>query len=437
MGMTKVLRKTALNAKAVLLAVAVATMFPSSSTGQQIRIYDKAIHTLRLSVGNADAGEALPILKMGDGDVLSVSFDEQTHVRNRFTYTIEHVDENYDPEQGLFQSDYVEASQDEIVIEDCTPSISTSVAYNHYSFSLPNVDLKPLLSGNYKLSIFKEDDNYEKHLAAEAYFGVCEEIAGVGLTVSGNTDIDSNDKHQQLELSVGTSALGAITRPEQEVSVIVLQNGRWDSAVRNPKPTSLAVGQLQWSHSKELIFEAGNEYRKFELTSTRYPGMHVEGIKFFDPFYHATLFPDEKKKNYIYDQDQNGIMRPRADSYNGTDDNTDADYVWVHFSLQSEYMGDGKRVFVNGRWTYDDFSPKYELKYDQAKQAYCTALFLKQGYYSYQYLCSSEGSKPTAGVTEGNFWQTENDYTVLVYFKPLGSRYTRLVGYREASFRAD
>lgn len=424
-------------AEVYLLMLVAIIAFPCKSAGQGIRIHDEAIHTLRLSVNSADAGDALPVLKMNSDDVLNVSFDELTHVRNRFTYSIEHLDENFDSESGLFGSDYVETSQDEIVIEQCDASISTSVEYNHYSFSLPNVDLKPLISGNYKLSIYKEDENYDKHLVAEAYFGISEDNAGIGMKVTGNTDIDSNDKHQQVDVTVGISSLGAINRPENEVKIIVLQNGRWDSAVRNPRATSVSGTSMQWSHCRDLIFDAGNEYRKFELTSTRYPGMRVEGIKFFDPFYHATLFPDEVKKNYIYDQDQNGIMRPRADSGNGSDNDSDADYVFVHFTLHTPYLGENKHIFVNGRWTYDDLSSKYEMKFDKSKQAYQTSLLLKQGYYSYQYLCLESGTKALVGCTEGSFWQTENEYTILVYYKPLGSRYTRLVGYRKASFRAD
>ena len=77
------------------------------------------------------------------------------------------------------------------------------------------------------------------------------------------------------------------------------------------------------------------------------------------------------------------------------------------------------------------------MKFDKSKQAYQTSLLLKQGYYSYQYLCLESGTKALVGCTEGSFWQTENEYTILVYYKPLGSRYTRLVGYRKASFRAD
>jgi hypothetical protein len=71
------------------------------------------------------------------------------------------------------------------------------------------------------------------------------------------------------------------------------------------------------------------------------------------------------------------------------------------------------------------------MQYDTLSGTYRHALLLKQGYYSYQYLTPA-GTKPPS---EGNFFQTENRYQVLVYYKETGARTWRLVGYRALELR--
>ncbi len=39
------------------------------------------------------------------------------------------------------------------------------------------------------------------------------------------------------------------------------------------------------------------------------------------------------------------------------------------------------------------------------------------------------GRNPSFDLTEGNYWDTENNYTILVYYRPLGGRADELVGY--------
>ncbi len=68
-------------------------------------------------------------------------------------------------------------------------------------------------------------------------------------------------------------------------------------------------------------------------------------LQFHDPYYHATLFPSEPRtKNYSYDEDQNGRYLIRYDD--ATDNNIEADYFFVHFSLPWEDpFIDGKPIW--------------------------------------------------------------------------------------------
>lgn len=218
-----------------------------------------------------------------------------------------------------------------------------------------------------------------------------------------------------------------------ELRLVVLKNGDFSAPADAGPATSSRAGEALWEHCRPLIFPAGNEYRKFEIQSTRYPGMHTESVKYYEPYYHVTVSPDEPCRNYIYDEDQNGVRRIVAAG--GGNAEIEAEYMWMHFSLYSEKLPDNVRLYVDGRWTSSLPHEDCCMKYDEEAGAYTCSLFLKGGYYSYRYL--SEGGEEASwkAYPDGNFWQTENEYTLMMYFKARGSRYERLVGCRTASFR--
>ncbi len=125
---------------AALLAVAY-------GAAQRTEIYDKNIHTVSVQV-NGRTADPLPVMRLGTDDVLRLSFDELSHDYHRYTYRIEHLDADFKKEDGLFESDYVQATADEGIIEESAQSMNTSVLYTHYTLDLPNDYMRPLLSGN-------------------------------------------------------------------------------------------------------------------------------------------------------------------------------------------------------------------------------------------------------------------------------------------------
>ena len=394
-------------------------------------LYDKNIRSLRLQTKSGVS--ALPVLTLGGNEVLEVSFDDMTHEYRRFSYRIEHVGADFVTDEGLFDSEYMEADDEWLVIADYQQSMNTSVLYNHYRFCLPNVGMRPILSGNYRVVVKVEDQDGEEQRALEAYFAVVEQKTSILLSGTSNTDVDHNQTHQQVSVVLNHSGLPLRNAPE-ELRIIVQQNGRWDNAVEWPKPTAQTGSTLKWEYCKELIFKAGNEYRKFEQMSTRYPGMFVDKVRFFDPYYYASIRMDDPRRNYLYDEDQNGRYVFRTDG--GGEADTEADYMQMLFQLDMPPMLDAD-IYVDGLWTGNQFLPQYKMTYNAESKAYEALILLKQGYYSYQYLVVPRGgnSKGRTADVEGDFYQTENNYTVFVYYRPTGSRYDQLVGWRTASYR--
>lgn len=398
------------------------------AAAQRNEILTDDIRTLRVDTDGG--GSAFPLLRLNTSDVLTISFDDMTHVYQRYSYHIEHLDCNFKPTTDLFESDYVRTTQDEIVIEDYDESMNTTVNYTHYAFTLPNTDCKPLLSGNYRLTISSEEDD-ELKAVARVYFGVIEEKASVAVAPTTNTDIDYNAEHQQIKLNVNLSGL-PLHDAAQDVCVYVLQNGRWDNAVKAPAPTYINDRQLIWDHCKQLICEAGNEYRAIEMLSTAAPGMHIDGVHWIEPFYHATVTTDAPRPNYLLVNDRNGESVIR--NWDSDEADTESDYVMTHFSLAMDPL-DGYNVYLNGQWTNDRFLPEYKMRYDEETGAYVADVLLKTGYYSYQYLAVDHKGKGHTAPIEGDYYQTENVYTALVYYRRAGDRYWQLVATTSPSYK--
>lgn len=383
------------------------------------------LRTLRMTV-DGDASR-FPVLKLNSNEKLEVSFDDLTHEYQRYTYKIEHCDVEGNPTTELFESDYVRTTDDQVVITNYEPSENTTVQYTHYAFSIPNTNMRPLISGNYRLTVSTENEEDEEVVVLQTYFAVVDTKVGIYPSATTNTEVDWNGTHQQIELKVDCSNL-VVRDAQSEIKTLVMQNRRFDNMAKDVPFTAQNGNVLLWEHSRGLIFDAGNEYRKMEILSTRYPGMHGESVRWLDPYYHYTLQTDYPRRNYLYDEDRNGQSVVR---YEGAGDaDTQADYVMTHFVLDTPQLPEGKEVYVSGQWTSLGLAPQYKMHFNHADACYEANILMKCGYYNYLYLCADK-SNPQVGSTmpiEGNYFQTENEYDILVYYRPTGSRYWQLVG---------
>ena len=194
------------------------------------------------------------------------------------------------------------------------------------------------------------------------------------------------------------------------------------------QPMSILENQISYTYNRNLIFPAGNEYRRMEFLSNKYNGMHVENISFHNPYYNVELMTDYKrdKGTYQYDQDQDGRFFIRCSDCNDPD--TEADYYIVHFTLACDPLPDGS-VYLNGELFNNVLDEKSKMGYNFETKQYEKAVLLKQGSYNYQYLFVPTGSTiGQTGPIEGNYYQTQNEYSIYVYYRPMGARYDRLIG---------
>ena len=393
------------------------SLFTLHSQVQQI--FDQNVRTLTLTVN--DDPTLPPYLPFGGRQHLVIEWDEMSHNYKRYVYHIDHCDWDWQPTDGIFESDFLEGLNDQL-IEDYEKSFNTTQIYTHYRLRIPDKQLRLRLSGNYRVRIYEEDADRDEDLPVlEARFCIFENAAGIVAQLSSNTDIDFNRSHQQMTLSVGFGTL-QVYDPQRELKVIVMQNRRWDSRIENLVPNVRRANGIDFTHNRQLIFPGGSEYHRFEILDVHRTATGVERIEWFEPYYHATLFAEKPVHAYSYIEDQNGVYVLRSsDDY---DDATTAEYIVVHFFLQSPRLQGGD-VYVSGWWSGQTFNPDCKMEYDDINQEYHAAILLKQGYYSYEFV-QQDG---LTARTMGSFYETENEYQVLVYYRGQGARYDRLVAY--------
>ena len=390
---------------------------------QRNRILNPDIASLQVVAGNNWL--SMPVIGLGEGVPVNIAFDDLTHEYRRYAYKVEHCNADWSTSGDLFVSDYIDGFNTDNVIEHVEQSINTNMLYTHYRFQIPNERCKLKMSGNYRVTIY--DANDDDKAVAECCFMVVEPRMGIKLSVDANTDKGINSRWQQVAMEVKYGGGLSVTDVQRQIHTVVMQNGRWDNAVVNAKPQFVMGDGLRWSHNAQLVFEAGNEYRKFEMLDVRHANMGVEKIDWDGKEYHAYLWPDEPRGSYVFDEDANGAFYIR--NSDNRENNSTSEYVHVHFTLRSPRLeGD---VFVNGVWTNDQLAAPYQMLYDEGAQCYRLSLLLKQGYYSYQYVWQQSNGQIATVPSEGSFYQTENRYQALVYYRKLGERADRLVGFAE------
>ena len=401
----------------VLLALLLACAL---STHAANRIFVPNVRTVT-SVVNGDWLNR-PVMQLGSSDRLTVGFDELSHQYHRFVYRLEHCEWDWTTSDALFESDWLEGFNGN-PIDDYQNSLNTTVLYTHYQLTIPNEHCRLKMSGNYRLTVYDEDRGNERVLEVEFY--VVEPLMTIGLEATTNTDIDINRSHQQLSMTVNYNDL-PVSNIDEQLHTLVMQNWRQEIARTDVRPTYINMKGLGWEHCRPLIFDAGNEYHKFEVLDVSHPTMGIDHITWDGSHYQVFPFAQQVRRNYLTDVDADGAFVVR-NSENSEVDYT-CDYVFVNYVLEAPYEG---RLYLQGLWTTDSDRDQYLMRYDGAKGIYYTQLLQKQGYYSYQYL-TEDGSIPSAA---GSFYQTENRYQALVYYKGIGERAWRLVGYRGLELR--
>lgn len=400
-----------------------------AAVNTETAIFDPLLRTL--TVTRDDDLMLDPVLELGSGSHLTISFDEIGDDRSYLRCRLLHCNADWQPSM-LQENEYV-SGFNYMDIEDYAFSSNTFVHYVNYQLTIPNEEMEPLVSGNYLLQVFDRDE--PEITLLQVRFRVSERAVTMRGEATSRTDLGLNEEWQQVNLTVDPGDF-SIANPYTDIVLVVEQNGSPDSRRVIGHPMRVQGTGIIYEHDRNLIFPAGNEYRRFETVRATYPGMGVDSTGFDGKMYHAWLKPDESRveRSYLYDNTQRG--RYKIDEYNSTDPNLGADYIMTHFALDFPEVIDGD-VYVDGQLFLNQCGDQNRMRYDRESGMYLLDVPLKQGSYNYRYVIKPRGagSKSSASLIEGDKYETVNEYNVYVYLRQPGSRADRLLGAATLLFR--
>lgn len=395
------------------------------------RTYIESIKTLRFWVppnglreGRQEEGQdsLLPFVNLR-GEKLKLEFDEIADDSRYIRYKIQHCDADWTI-SDLDELEYIDGFNDS-EIRDFDFSISTRIPYIHYRLELPNRDVQWTKSGNYLLHVYDEKTGAPLFTRR---FVVSEENVQIIAQLSRPTAVDKMTTHHEIDMVVRHEGF-AIRNPRLEVHALVMQNGRWDTAIDNIEPFLVQPERLSFDYQNQITFSAGKEFRTCDFRSLRYPSIEVSEINEFDDAYEVVMKVDDKRTyhDYVTSLDLNGQYV--IQSYDDENYDVEAEYAYVMFSLKSTQPILDHDVYVMG--AFSDWNPghSYYMNYDEDRGLYFGEVLLKQGYYDYIYALTpaADTTKFETSPLEGDWHETENKYSVIIYYRPFGGRYDRVL----------
>jgi len=380
------------------------------------------IKTITFKSQNSSQGE-LPIIKLNEPFYLE--FDALGRDEPDFYYTIEQYNYDWTPSL-LVKAEYL-IGLDNLRILSWRNSFNTFQPYSHYRLDLPNNQTKQIkLTGNYLITIRDEEDK----IVFTRKFIIYEDKVNIKLDIKRSRDVTKIDVMQTVDMEI--SGALKFNNPSQTVNTTIIQNRNYNTAIKNLKPQYIVGDKLIYRYINETAFLGGNEFLFFETKNPRAALNGVESTELKD-LNNSYLREDIKRAdlNYTFAPDINGRFKITAVDVD--DINIEADYVNVHFSLNIPKIKPNERIFVYGNYNNYALEENNELLFDNESGNYTTMLKLKQGFYNYQYVILKKDGSLDHGRISGDFWQTENNYKVIVYYRDLGARYDKVLGFSEIS----
>ena len=356
-------------------------------------------------------------------DAFQLQFDDLYGDEANYYYQIQHYDYDWTPSQ-LFKNEYIQGFDDQRII-DYTTSLNTLQNYAHYKLSFPNrFTTSFLVSGNYMLKILNEN----KELLFSRKFILYENLVSVPMQVKRARNVLDLDRKQNIEFKITSEAI-QFQNPIQNIKVLIYQNAQLNEGKTNIKPMFTIGHDLVYRYDAETQFCGGNEFLFYENKNIRGATNTVSYIDTSGGVYNSHLFANSSRANlpYTFFPDINGNFQ--ISNLNSTIIETEADYAWVYFTLAAPPNLGKNDIYVNGMFNNFALNAENKMDFNKQKNIYEKAIMVKQGFTNFQYVIADAKLKiDNENAVDGNFWQTENNYFVLVYYRENGQRYDRIIG---------
>ncbi len=367
----------------------------------------------------------IPIYRLSDN--FQLEFDDLYGNEANYYYTFVHCNYDWTP-SDLSRNEYI-TGFDDIRIQDHFNSFNTLQIYTHYKVGFPNKNTQFKVSGNYMLKILNE----EREVVFSRKFMLYEPKVTVPIQVRRTRNMTVFNTKHNLDFAIKSTTL-TFQNPLQNVKIMILQNGQYNRPITNIAPQYTMGNDLIYKYDAETQFWAGNEFLGFDTKEVRSPGNNVSFVNTQGGLYNTHLFANAARRNvpYTYFPDINGNYSVR--NLNSTNNAIEADYSWVFFTLSAPSYYGKSDIYVNGLFDNYAFSPDNKMDYNKDKAIYEKAIMIKQGFVNYQFVIADKSGKiDYENAIDGNFFQTENNYSILVYYRENGQRFDKIIGKGDAT----
>ena len=367
---------------------------------------------------------SFPIITLGSNEKVLLAFDNLLGGTQNYSYTIEHCDANWNS-SNLSITDYLQNYSDDR-ITDYSYSTNTVQKYTHYQLRLPNGNIAPKIAGNYILKVYEDGDQSKLVLTRKLY--VLSPKISITAEVVPSNDNSLRQTNQKVNFTLNYGTL-RVQNPGTDLRTFIMQNNRSETGILNNQPTYIRGTQLEFSDVTQNDFPGGNEFRHFDTRTLKLNSERILHI-YRDTANTVILLTDPNLNQlyYTFLYDLNGSFYIL--NQDGVDPRTDADYAHMYFTLDAKKSPDDGTPYVVGQFNDYKLDDNSKMHYDASTGKFAASLFLKQGVYDYAYVWVDKAGKADDTALEGSHFETENDYQVLVYYRPPSARWEELIGYR-------
>ena len=395
-------------------------------------IYQNSIHTVLIHPVNKPL--AIPVISLNEPTPLEISFDDFKSDYQDYYYSVELRNADWTA-VNLSAFDYLQGFNQNKINKFSVSSIATQ-SYFHYQFNFPNAQLRPTQSGNYILKVFKNGNTNE--IVFTRRFFVTENQVSVAATVQEPFDGQISKTHQKIQFILDVKKIPFFQT--DQLNTAVIQNYRYNDAVSIAVPSFIRGNLLEYNSEDQFIFPAGKEARWLDIQNLRLRSDRVTDINSKADRAIISVKPDLSRASTAYYtfNDLNGnFIISNTESLQSENQN---DYATVNFTYfpKDKIPFIGMKLYLAGALTNNILNKEAEMIFDPALGYYKKSLLLKQGYYSYNYVLREQNSfNPLNDFTEteGNHWETENNYSIMVYYRPPGARHDHIIGFGAVNSR--
>lgn len=373
-------------------------------------------------VQNDSVLNGVPILKKGES--FTVKFDDIIGDEAFYYYKISHYNFDWTP-SSLNKNNYMQGF-DNIRITNVLNSLNSLQIYTHYEVTIPNQNTQALTeTGNYMFEVYDEN---EALLFAKKFI-VYSNNATVEAQIKRSRDLKYAREKQVVQFQIEPNDL--IINPAKNLKILVLQNNNLNTAITNLTPQFTIGNKYIFKYDQEASFWGSNEYWNLDNKDLRTANASVAKIELKEIYNHYLfMHPYRALRPYTYNPDINGGFVVR--NIDASNSDIEAEYVWVHFRLNVQEINN-KEIHIYGNFNDYVVDESTKLTFDSNIMAYTGKLLLKQGFYNFKYVTTDKKGNINEGEISGNFDTTENEYTVLVYYKSPSDLCERVIGLGKAS----